>query len=172
MTMTADNDSRTPELPPRGTMLAIEFHYADGDVGVYPVLWDDGGEAVLWEQFGLTQPVGQATPSHIVIRPNTDEGQAVSNRLLAAQHALRACQLLVDAYTQGAEDGGSVDWSDVDEAHEAAQEALRTLHSSSDEMSRTDGSERPDEPEPAESCRHEWIEGPRICRLCGRDSDG
>lgn len=38
--------------------------------------------------------------------------------------ALAACHALVDAYDRGQESGGSIDWSDVDDAHEIALQAL------------------------------------------------
>lgn len=177
--MTADNDSTTPEF-------AIEFHYADGDVGVYPVQ-PDSPEAALWGQFPPAVDSTRPQPSHIVIRPNDDAGQDISNRLYAAGQALHACLLLVDAYARGAQNGGSVDWSDIDEAHEAAREAIRRLRATTDELPRNGDREQADEPEPPESCRHEWIttgtayggddasyrgEGRCICRLCGMDGDG
>jgi len=38
--------------------------------------------------------------------------------------AMKACELLVSAYERGNRDGGSVDWDDLDLAHEAAVAAL------------------------------------------------
>lgn len=38
--------------------------------------------------------------------------------------AFRAAELLVEAYRRAAEEGGSIEWSDVDEAYVAAREAL------------------------------------------------
>jgi hypothetical protein len=38
--------------------------------------------------------------------------------------ALMACELLVDAYKQGAKRGGGIDWNDVDEAYNAALKAV------------------------------------------------
>ena len=182
--MTTD-DSNTPEL-------AVEFHYTDGDVGVYSV--EPGSpDAGLWGLWGQFPPIaGSSAPSHIILRPNTDEGQGTSLRLYAADKALRACQLLADAYKQGEDNGGSVDWSDVDDAFEAAVEALQMLHATTDELPRAGTQAIPtgdqeDAPEPTESCRHEWTytgtayggddpsyhgEGRCICRLCGMDGDG
>lgn len=54
------------------TELVVEFHYADGDVGAY----DDLPVQNLWAQFMR----GHAA-SHIVIRPDTEQGQLLSNKL-------------------------------------------------------------------------------------------
>ena len=139
--MTTD-DSNTPEL-------VVEFHYTDGDVGVYSV--EPGSpDTGLWGLWGQFPPlVTGSAPSHIVLRPNTDEGQRTSSRLYAANKALLACQLLANAYKQGEDNGGSVDWSDVDEAFEAAVEALRTAealrmrHATTDELPRADTQDTP-----------------------------
>ena len=40
----------------------------------------------------------------------------------------------MESYARGAENGASVDWSDVDHAHTVAQEALRILDTSGDEL--------------------------------------
>ena len=52
-----------------------ELHYRDGDVGPY----DDIDVHALWALFTKGH-----SPSHILIRPNTEEGQILSNRLHAA----------------------------------------------------------------------------------------
>jgi hypothetical protein len=138
--MTTD-DSNAPEL-------AVEFHYTDGDVGVYSV--EPGSpDAGLWGLWGQFPPrVTGSAPSHIVLRPNTDEGQRTSSRLYAANKALRACELLVEAYKTGEANGGSVDWSDVDLAWEVASEALAIAQDTpTDDPKGTI--------EPAESCPHE-----------------
>jgi hypothetical protein len=86
-------------------------------------------------------------------------------RMYAAEQALQVCQLLVDAYACGAENGGPVNWADdvslaslerllkgVDIAHKAAQEALRMCHATTDELPQTNSDSEPEAPEPA-PCR-------------------
>ena len=105
------------EVPP----LVVEFHYADGDVGVYPVLPGSHEEA-LWMEFA-DDGFPRAPAHHIVIRKNDDDGQRLSNRLMASDEALQACGLLISAYAGGEDSGGSVEWFDVDMAHESARVA-------------------------------------------------
>jgi len=56
--------------------LVTEFHYRDGDVGAY----DDIDVAKLWLQFSKANHEA----SHIVIRPDTESGQLLSNTLHGA----------------------------------------------------------------------------------------
>lgn len=58
------------------TGLCVEFHYANGDVGVHPA---HGAMTQVWSEFDHTGKV-----SHIVIRPDTEQGQQVSDVLYAA----------------------------------------------------------------------------------------
>lgn len=147
----------------RAPELVIEFHNTNGDVGVHADHLPDGLEYGLWERFERFDGDRKGAHSHILIRPDNDAGQTTSSRFLAASQALRACQLLVDAYTRDAENGGLVNWADdmsltslervlngVDRAHKAAQEALRMLHANTDALPRTDS--EPEAPEPA-PCR-------------------
>ncbi len=87
-------------LPP----LVVEFHYDDGDVGVYPA--DGFLEKALWSHFSGSP---EHCPSHILIREDSDAGQAVSSRLMAAPkaicaHAIRdALTDLVEAFSETGE---------------------------------------------------------------------
>lgn len=100
--------------------LAVEFHYEDGDVGVHPVL-PGSHEETLWLE--TTGRDSSHTATHIIIRRDDDGGQELSNRLMASGEALRACDLLISAYAVGEDSGGSIEWYDVDMAHESARVA-------------------------------------------------
>jgi hypothetical protein len=56
--------------------LVTEFHYTDGDVSAY----DDIDVAKLWGEFSRANHEA----SHILIRPNTEAGQRLSNLLRQA----------------------------------------------------------------------------------------
>jgi hypothetical protein len=64
-----------------------EFHYTDGDVGAY----DDIDVDRLWAQLTKTHE-----PSHILIRPDTEQGQSLSNLLQKATKMQAALQAFVD----------------------------------------------------------------------------
>lgn len=49
----------------------------------------------------------------------------VANQVSALPELIQACQLLVEAYRLGEENGSSIDWNDVDRAWEVAQAALK-----------------------------------------------
>lgn len=68
--------------------LVIEFHYADQDVGAHP------GHEVrkIWAQFTKAHQ-----PSHILIRPDTNQGQWLSNQLYHTQDVIVALTAFVDA---------------------------------------------------------------------------
>jgi hypothetical protein len=63
------------DLPSSSVRLVLELHYKDGDVGAYI----DHQVAKLWAQFSKS-----GEPSHILIRPDTKQGQLLSNQLFAA----------------------------------------------------------------------------------------
>ena len=76
--------------------LVTEFHYQDGDVGVHPA---DRPEKDLWRGFS---PISH--PCHIVIRPDTPEGQ---ERLIAqAAHDVT----VRDNLSAGLMDKVNADW--------------------------------------------------------------
>ncbi len=58
--------------------IVIEYHYEDGDVGVYP--YPDKTAENLWNDFDKNG----SSPSHIIIRQNNEHGQHLSNTLLEA----------------------------------------------------------------------------------------
>jgi hypothetical protein len=68
--------------------LVIEFHYADRDVGAHV----DREVRKLWAQFTRAHQ-----PSHILIRPNTEHGQLLSNQLYHTHDVIAALNAFVDA---------------------------------------------------------------------------
>jgi hypothetical protein len=100
----------------------IEYHYTNGDVGVHPTY---AHHDRLWGEFpDNARTQGGHTPSHIVIRPDNEWGQKLSNRLAAVDQLLEACLALKEAYRNGERRGGSIDWEDVDCAYEKALVAI------------------------------------------------
>lgn len=74
--MAAAVDAATELRPGSRVGFVTEFHYGDGDVGAY----DDLDVRKLWAYFTKSHE-----PSHIIIRPDTDQGQELSNRLLKSR---------------------------------------------------------------------------------------
>jgi hypothetical protein len=103
----------------------LELYYLDGDVGAYDGF--DGSN--FWAQFTPGHE-----PSHIVIRPNTEAGQSLSNRLYRTSKMAAALKALVDAInaTGGLVSSGPVsvapaadpEWVDLGDAYLLACEAL------------------------------------------------
>jgi len=58
--------------------IIVEYHYQDGDVGVHPAV-PGQPETRLWSGFSHGH-----SPSHILIREDSTEGQAISGALLKA----------------------------------------------------------------------------------------
>ena len=56
---------------------------------------------------------------------NPTNYKANAKLIASCPDLLAACEALVDAYRIGEENGGSVEWSDLDAAHSLAKEAIR-----------------------------------------------
>ena len=112
------------DLPTSPLELVVEFHYRDGDVGAHT------GVPVgnLWAQFATDHE-----PSHIVIRPDTEQGQLLSNQLCASQKMADALNAFVKTINAtggviaddfGFAPAGDQDWLDLGLAYAQACEAL------------------------------------------------
>lgn len=101
-----------------------EFHYGDGDVGAY----DDLDVSKL-----LTYFTKSHAPSHIVIRPDTDQGQQLSNNLTGVLKMAAALNVMVDTINatggvildgSGFAPAADEEWLDLGVAYSLACEAL------------------------------------------------
>jgi hypothetical protein len=112
-------------IPIPGEAYVIEFRYADGDVGAHV----DYQANKLWAQFTRAHQ-----PSHILIRPDTKEGQLLSNQLYHTSGVIAALKAFVDAINAtggvvSSETGIMVpvaerEWSDLGDAYATACKAL------------------------------------------------
>ena len=111
----------------------IEHHYTDGDVGVSYLdeFLDDAAipDEVINDWFVQPADESGAKPSHIVIRPDTPEGQRVSDLLMnaanarliaAASNLLRA---LIALHSVHRAFSNSCDWGMLDDVARAAAES-------------------------------------------------
>jgi hypothetical protein len=105
-------------------MYVTEFHYRDGDVGAY----EDVDVFELWKQFTKNHE-----PSHIVVRPDTEQGQQLSNGLHNAAKMAAALKALVDSINatggvvrsaSGPAPVGDAEWLDLGLAYTLACDAL------------------------------------------------
>jgi hypothetical protein len=112
-----------------------ELHYADGDVGAY----DDVDVRQVWAYF-----TNKHEPSYILIRPNTEEGQQLSDTLHNAHKMAAALNQFVDTInsTGGviATEPGTLapmadeEWLDLGLAYTLACEALGMKATISEEV--------------------------------------
>lgn len=88
-------------------------------------LWDDTDEVPLFadyyeEDTWCGHGVDFTVEDKVDVWPERSESEEMSIRYV---HAMEAACLLVEAYKRAEEDGGSVEWEDIDAAHELALKA-------------------------------------------------
>jgi len=112
-------------IPVPGEQYVTEFHYADGDVGAHV----DRQINKLWAQFTKAH-----RPSHILIRPASEEGQLLSDQLYRTSEVIAALKAFVDTInaTGGvvSSESGTMapaadgEWFDLGDAYATACKAL------------------------------------------------
>jgi hypothetical protein len=59
-----------------------------------------------------------------IFTSSNDKAEAHMRQVSTVPQLVRACRLLVQAYTNGTANDAHVDWDNIDSAHDAAQQAL------------------------------------------------
>ena len=90
-------------------------------------IWDDGpGLPLLYDDFEEDGKSGEGLSFtlHAEVDEWPERGCCVEDAI-RQNFAMQAARLMVEAYQRGGEDGGSIDWADMDAVHGLALKAVR-----------------------------------------------
>ncbi|HQU15476.1 MAG: hypothetical protein B7Z66_12190 [Chromatiales bacterium 21-64-14] len=91
-------------------------------------IWDDTATApLLYDDYEEEEDSGTVLEFEVVATLGSDEPWPTKAPCVKfyqdREKAMRVAQMLVEAYRTGAENGGSIDWSDIDDAYALALKA-------------------------------------------------